>query len=207
MRRGPNPVVEGLGFDIGPGRIFWVVGPNGAGKTSLLRVLAGLDRPRGGTVRRAPADPRAWRYFQSEMTLPASAEAGDWDSLMIRLVGHTGRTPLWPDVADGRRVGRLSTGERKRLVLDALLRLEGPLLLDEPYEHLSPDAKGELTRALEARARHHVVIVATNQSTERALRDGGIHLEAGVAGRLGGAVGVAVPDTAPRVEGNAGGGS
>lgn len=167
-----------------------MVGPNGAGKTSLLRVLAGIDRARAGTIRRTPGNPRLWGYFQSEMALPASATPVDWSRLAAALGARAASAAVhgavWPEVDARRRAGRLSTGERKRLVLDVVLRLGGPLLLDEPYEHLSPDAKHALTRALDSRSREQVVVVATNQVTERALRDGGIHLEAGFADRLGG---------------------
>lgn len=184
VRRGPNPVVAGLDLAIRAGAIFWIVGPNGAGKTSLLRVMAGLDPPRAGAVRRLPAPGAPFLYFQSEMRLPPSATVGDWEALVLRLLpsGSAGvRTPLWPDVRAGRRVGRLSTGERKRLLLDALFRRPGSLLLDEPFEHLSPGAKADLARLLEARARTDVVVVATNQAIARAEHDGGLRLEGGVA--------------------------
>jgi ABC-type Mn2+/Zn2+ transport system ATPase subunit len=184
VQRGPAPIVSGLTVEITAGRPFWVIGPNGAGKSSLLRVMAGLDSPRSGSVRRTgPPDPR-YLYFQSEMAIPAAATVGDWERLVTRLLvgrGGAGRTPLWPEVPARRRVGRLSTGERKRLLLDALFRRPGPLLLDEPFEHLSPDAKASLSRLIEERARAEVVVVATNQDTGRAETDGGLRLEGGVA--------------------------
>ncbi|NIQ59234.1 MAG: AAA family ATPase, partial [Gammaproteobacteria bacterium] len=123
-------------------------------------------------------------YYHAGMAIPDGSTVGDWERLVLRLVPRRtdpGRTRLWPTV-DGRRpVGRLSTGERKRLLLDALLRRPGSLLLDEPYEHLSPGAKAELTRLLEARARSSVVVVATNQVTDRARMDGGLVIENGRA--------------------------
>lgn len=196
VRRGPNPVVEGLNLRIRPGAVFWVVGPNGAGKTSLLRVMAGLDRPRAGSVLRRPAGHEPLLYFQSEMALPPSATVGDWDRLVRRLLppeGGGSRTALWPGAGPARRIARLSTGERKRLLLDALFRRPGALLLDEPFEHLSPDAKNELSRLMEIRARSRVVVVATNQATARAGRDGGVRLEGGVAEPLAAAEGRALP--------------
>ncbi len=39
-----------LSFTVKPGDIIQVEGPNGAGKTSLLRILAGLARPEGGSL-------------------------------------------------------------------------------------------------------------------------------------------------------------
>jgi ABC-2 type transport system ATP-binding protein len=48
--------VDGLSFEVGPGRVTGFLGPNGAGKTTTLRMLLGLVRPDGGTNR---ADDRA----------------------------------------------------------------------------------------------------------------------------------------------------
>lgn len=194
VMRGQTRVVEGLDLEIAPGRVFWVIGPNGAGKSSLLRVLALLDRPAAGRIERSPASGRPFLYLHSEMALPPSSTVGAWDRLVERLLPEPrGHTDIRPQVAGRRTVRRLSTGERKRLLLDALLRRPGSLLLDEPYEHLSPGARAALTGHLEARARRDVVVVATNQNTDRARVDGGLRLDAGVAERLQGAPGVAGP--------------
>ncbi len=50
---GAHDVFSNLSFDIPPGAKIALVGPNGSGKTSLLRVIAGLDRPSAGQVFRA----------------------------------------------------------------------------------------------------------------------------------------------------------
>src|SRR3954468_23038793 len=55
IHRGGQVVLDAVSLSVGPRSRLGVVGPNGIGKTTLLRVLAGLERPEGGVVERAPA--------------------------------------------------------------------------------------------------------------------------------------------------------
>ena len=194
VRRGGGLVVGGLGGELSPGAPFWVIGPNGAGKSSLLRVLALLDPPAAGSVRWDVPGGRPL-YFHSETRLPPSSTVAAWERLVRRLLPSGSairRTPLWPDVPGRRPVGRLSTGEAKRLLLDAVFRTPGALVLDEPYEHLSPDAKGALTTLILQRAERGVVVVATNQRPEAVELRNGIRLEEGAAAPL-----AAAPEALP----------
>src|SRR5690349_8802646 len=51
---GAHTVLDGVDVSIGPRTRLGVVGPNGVGKTTLLRLLAGLERPDRGTISAAP---------------------------------------------------------------------------------------------------------------------------------------------------------
>ena len=42
--------LDGVSLDVAPGSVAVLVGPSGCGKTTLLRMIAGLDRPTRGTV-------------------------------------------------------------------------------------------------------------------------------------------------------------
>src|ERR1700730_768153 len=48
---GSTRAVDGLSFDVLPGRVTGFLGPNGAGKSTTMRMIIGLDRPTSGTVR------------------------------------------------------------------------------------------------------------------------------------------------------------
>jgi len=43
--------LDGVSFTVSRGETFGLIGPNGSGKTTLIRLLLGLGRPSGGTVR------------------------------------------------------------------------------------------------------------------------------------------------------------
>src|ERR1700758_1408169 len=55
---GDKVVLDNVTLNFLPGAKIGVVGPNGAGKSSLLRIMAGDDRPSNGEARLVPGSPR-----------------------------------------------------------------------------------------------------------------------------------------------------
>lgn len=178
VRRGRSVLVRDFTWEHSAGRIAWVVGENGAGKSSLLRALAGRLRPLGQVAYSGPPGERLRIvYYHPGMRLPRGVRVGSWLRLIERLLSggrgsrEIGLAPA--TLPPGRRAGRLSTGEEKRLLLDAVLQRPAPVaILDEPYEHLSESARARLTGLLEARAREGIVILSTNQDLPREARRG-----------------------------------
>jgi ABC-type transport system involved in cytochrome c biogenesis ATPase subunit len=168
VRSGRRVLVSPFSWTHTAGSIAWLVGENGTGKSSLLRVLAGRQRSSRGRVRWLGIGARV-RYYTPAMSAPADLRVKDWTDFVSWVQTADRATDsieaLRPRTANpGRRFGDLSTGEAKRFLLWGLLRLpHGPLVLDEPYEHLSREAKHALTESLRIIARDTVMVVATNQ--------------------------------------------
>ena len=134
----------GLNFVLTAGTRIGLVGPNGSGKTTLLRLLRGEIEPLEGSIKRATALRTVYfdqnRILEPEVTL-RRALAPDSDSVIyqdrvIHVASWAARFLFSGDQLN-QPVGRLSGGERAR-VLIARLMLEPAdlLLLDEPTNDL-----------------------------------------------------------------------
>jgi len=133
-----------LNFDITTGMRVGLVGPNGSGKSTLLRLLLGELRPAAGRVTKA--DRLRVVYFDQNRRLDPDvllkrALAPDSDSVVyqdrvIHVAGWAARF-LFTGEDLNRPVGRLSGGERARvLIAQLMLQPADVLLLDEPTNDL-----------------------------------------------------------------------
>jgi len=186
--RGGREVFSGLDFEANTGEALAVIGPNGSGKTSLLRLIAGVLEPAGGSIAIEGGDGELTLAEQShylghrDAMKPALSVAENlkfWrdflggatsnlsESLAIVELDHAARLPA----------AYLSAGQRRRLSIARLLTVQRPVwLLDEPANAL--DTAGQklfATLMSEHLARGGMIIAATHTPlgiTTRTLRVG-----------------------------------
>jgi ABC-2 type transport system ATP-binding protein len=180
-RYGSALAVDGLTFDVLPGRVTGFLGPNGAGKSTTIRLILGLDRPTAGAVTVGGRPYRGLRrplwqvgsMLESRAVHPGRSAAGHLLALahasgiprrrVDEVLGLTGL-----EAVAGRRAGGFSLGMTQRLgIAAALLGDPGVLLLDEPVNGLDPDGVAwirGLLRSLAAEGR--TVLVSSHLMSE-----------------------------------------
>ncbi len=130
VTRGEQTIVRDLDLDVSPGEFVAVLGPNGAGKTTLLKVLLGEHEPDSGTILvdgRAPGDRGTHLgYVPQQRSFDPGLALRGRDLVGLGVDG-TRWGPGWP----GRR------GVKRRIVDDALTRLEAGFLADTPLGRMS----------------------------------------------------------------------
>ena len=154
---GPRHVLRGVDLSLAPGEFMTILGPSGGGKTTLLRLVAGLDKPSSGTIelRRPDGRPATVRMmFQEDRLLPwrrvlanvglglPATERDTRARAALASVGLADRAADWPAV--------LSGGQRQRVALArALVHRPDLLLLDEPFGALDALTRAGMQRLLE----------------------------------------------------------
>ncbi len=163
-----HPVLSGIDLDAEPGSITALLGPSGCGKTTLLRVVAGLERPDAGSVSiggQTMVGPGQWVSPESRQVgmvfqdwalfphlsvkanvafgLPKRDRKGPRVAAVLDMVG------LGPQ-AD-RLPGTLSGGQQQRVALARALAPEPRvLLLDEPFSNLDTTLRQQVRRDVRA---------------------------------------------------------
>ena len=177
-------VLDGLALTIHPGEFVAILGASGTGKTTLLRLLSGLDRADGGTVRvprrrsvvfQEPRLVPAKRVWQNVVLGRRGAAARARAESALTEVGLADQVNAWPKT--------LSGGEAQRVALArALVQQPDLLLLDEPFAALDALTRirmHELVGQLWQRYRPAVVLVTHDVDEAILLADRVLVLSSG----------------------------
>ena len=156
-RYGALAVVDDVSLAVEAGESLALLGHNGAGKTTLMKLMLGLTRPSGGTVRilgEKAGGPGAVEARKSIGFLPENVTLHDGmtGQALLRFYARLKGAPVrqcraWLErvglaEAAGQRIKTYSKGMRQRLGLaQALLGRPALLLLDEPTSGLDPGAR------------------------------------------------------------------
>ena len=183
-------VLSGVSLSIGPGEIVALLGPNGAGKSTLLNTVAGLLRPRRGSVTFEGEDlhrlrphlvvergvalvPEGRRLFGS-MSVEDNLELGAFAprARATRRAGLERVYALFPDLQGRRRqlVRALSGGQQQMVAVGrALMTSPRLLMLDEPSLGIAPRLVGSIMDALVEINRGGVAVFLVEQNVQAAL--------------------------------------
>ena len=177
----------GIDLDVRRGEILAILGPNGAGKTTFLRQLTTELRPTSGRITVFGIDAVAQPERAKRMMGITPQEAGLFETLTVRehlelfarLKGISkleGRkqtddvvVELGLATAIDKRVGKLSGGQRRRILIGLALLGRPPLLvLDEPTTGLDPASRQEVWRSIRMAVNHGATVILSTHYMEEA---------------------------------------
>jgi spermidine/putrescine transport system ATP-binding protein len=189
---GDVAAVQDVSLEIPPGEFVTLLGPSGCGKTTLLRLLAGFERPDAGTIQLSgvdvtdvPAHKRPVNtVFQQYALFPHRTVAGNvaFGLEIRRLPAHEVRRKV-EEVLElvrlrglgARKVDELSGGQKQRVALARALVLQPEvLLLDEPMAALDLKLRKEMQvelKNLQERLRITFVFVTHDQDEALVMAD------------------------------------
>jgi len=183
LQRGNRQLLSGLSFSIQSGQITVILGPNGAGKSSLLLALAGLIPADGelllnraaiaGYKRSELARQIAWQgelpptefglTVKQRLLLAYGDGDGDRDISVATFAMEI-------DALLNRPLAELSSGERQRVELAALMLREVPIwLLDEPTAHLDLKHQARCLKMMKNQAAAGRAIVTVLHDLQQAV--------------------------------------
>jgi len=173
LTRGPREILRGVDLQAAAGEVVALMGLSGSGKTTILRVIAGLERPDAGDITAG----KVGMVFQFHYLFEHLSAI---DNVMLAPIHVAGQSAadarvraqaLLDQLGVGHRAAalprELSGGEAQRVAIARALAVDPPLLLlDEPTASLDPARKHDLGDALQALAATGRALVMTSHDDD-----------------------------------------
>lgn len=172
-----KPVIDDVTLSINPGHVYALLGPNGAGKSTLLYLIAGLLTPQRGSVTLNGVNTRLRQPYTladiyivpeefalPEVTLDQYVDL--YSGFYPRFSYDDLRTNLQTFGLDtSLHLGRLSMGQKKKVVMSFALATNTPLLLmDEPTNGLDIPSKANFRSFIASQMTdERAIVISTHQ--------------------------------------------
>jgi ABC-2 type transport system ATP-binding protein len=184
-----TPANRGIDLDVQRGQVVAILGPNGAGKTTFLRQLTTELRPTSGSVEIFGIDAIAQPMRVKRLMGITPQEAGVFETLTVRehfeffarfkgLAKSEARRAAQSLIDElglstelEKRVGLLSGGQRRRILIGLALLGRPPLLvLDEPTTGLDPSSRQTVWRVIRRAVAEGATVILSTHYMEEAER-------------------------------------
>lgn len=159
-------VIDGLSLSLPERGALAFMGPSGCGKTTLLRIIAGLEKPDSGTIEGMPGrvsfvfqEPRLFPWLSAKDNVKLVCDDEKRAAEMLALV------ELEED-AD-KPIGELSGGMKQRVSIARALSYDADLyIFDEPFTGLDEDLKNRLCPKIKEATKNALLLIVTHDISE-----------------------------------------
>jgi NitT/TauT family transport system ATP-binding protein len=173
----PHPALKDISFSVSEGEFFALIGPSGCGKTTILKIIAGLEKPTNGEVHVPKSISFVFQFgalfpwltvFENAALGLRSRNASNAE--VEKKVSEELSLMRMEDFRD-KYPADLSGGQRQRVGIARALAVDPQvLLLDEPFSALDPATTAELHRdVMELWRKKHITIVMVSHAIEEAV--------------------------------------
>ena len=188
---GDAQALDGVSIDVAEGSIVAIVGANGAGKTSLIRTIAGINRPARGSIYYRGLDIAGWpshkvcdlgvgQVAEGRQVFPSLSisENLDMGAMLPRAKANRGRNrervlELFPRLRErlSQAAGTLSGGEQQMLAIGRCLMGAPELVMfDEPSLGLAPTIVQQVLATIRDLNREGLTCVLVEQNVAVSLK-------------------------------------
>jgi NitT/TauT family transport system ATP-binding protein len=204
----PVEVFEGLDLTIRSGWVHSVVGRTGVGKTTLLRLIAGLDTPRSGSIKFTGEqnhphrtamvfqDPTLIPWWTTGRNIGTGVEFDPKHRSLYRKIRAFSADRVGLGKVLDRLPGTLSQGMQTRAGLARAFAYDADvMLLDEPFVHLDALTKRRLWEELETswQLDPRTYVLVTHDIEEAVLLSDRVSVLAGVPARVAETLDLGIP--------------